>query len=36
MVHTTEFYMAIGSAIVLCAIVFDLGFEKTLDIKDKM
>lgn len=36
MVHTTEFYMAIGSAIVLCAIVFDLGFDKTLDIKDKM
>jgi hypothetical protein len=35
MVHTTEFYMAIGSAIVLCAVVLDLGFDKTLNVKDK-
>ncbi|GAB0167581.1 hypothetical protein LSPCS325_10180 [Lysinibacillus sp. CTST325] len=36
MAHTSAFYMAIGSAVVLCAVVLDLGYDKTLDEKDKM
>ncbi|EON73460.1 hypothetical protein ABIA69_004198 [Lysinibacillus parviboronicapiens] len=29
MVHTTEFYLAIGACIVLCGVVLDFGFERT-------
>ncbi|MGE7945763.1 hypothetical protein [Lysinibacillus sp. NPDC093688] len=35
MAQTTAFYVAIGSAIVLCAVVFDLGYDKTIN-KEKM
>jgi len=34
MAHTSAFYMVIGSAIVLCAVVLDLGYDKTLNEKD--
>jgi len=34
--HTTEFYIALGSAIVLGAIVLDLRFEKTSSQEDKV
>ncbi|MFJ6211249.1 hypothetical protein [Lysinibacillus sp. NPDC092081] len=36
MAHTSAFYMAIGSAIVLGAVVLDLGYDKTVNEKDKM
>jgi len=36
MVQTSAFYMAIGSAVVLCAVVLDLGYDKTVNEKDKM
>ncbi len=36
MMHTTEFYIALGSAIVLGAIVLDLRFEKTSSQEDKV
>ncbi|MGG2084648.1 hypothetical protein [Lysinibacillus pakistanensis] len=36
MMHTTEFYIALGSAIVLGAIVLDLRFEKISSQEDKV
>ena len=36
MMHTTEFYVALGSAIVLGAIVLDLRFEKSSSQEDKV
>jgi len=36
MAQTSAFYMAIGSAIVLCAVVLDLGYDKTFNEKEKM
>lgn len=36
MMHTTEFYIALGSAIVLGAIVLDLRFEKSSSQEDKV
>ncbi|KMY29238.1 hypothetical protein ACZ11_19200 [Lysinibacillus xylanilyticus] len=36
MAQTSAFYLAIGSAVVLCAVVLDLGYDKTLNEKDKM
>ncbi|AVK98300.1 hypothetical protein FCT18_18585 [Lysinibacillus sphaericus] len=33
--HTTEFYIAIGACIVLCSVVLDFGFDKTANLKDK-
>jgi len=35
MAQTTAFYVAIGSAVVLCAVVFDLGYDKAIN-KDRM
>ena len=36
MMHTTEFYIALGSAIVLGAIVLGLRFEKSSSQEDKV
>jgi len=36
MMHTTEFYIALGSAIVLGAIVLDLRIEKISSQEDKV
>ncbi|OXS77098.1 hypothetical protein B1B04_01465 [Lysinibacillus sp. KCTC 33748] len=35
MAQTAAFYVAIGSIVVLCAVVLDLGYDKTIN-KDKM
>ncbi|KOY82418.1 hypothetical protein ADM90_03485 [Lysinibacillus macroides] len=29
--QTTEFYMAIGACIILCAVVLDIGFDRSAD-----
>lgn len=29
LLHTTEFYLAIGACIILCSVVIDFGFDRT-------
>ena len=29
--QTTEFYMAVGACIIICAVVLDLGFDRSSD-----
>ncbi len=36
MMHTTEFYMAVGSAIVLCAVALGVRFDRTPNDQDKI
>lgn len=29
LLHTTEFYMALGACIILCSVVIDFGFDRS-------